>query len=196
MTRHLLHEPRHTGGVGQLPGVVSVVELGDNARANLTGGLVDEGQDRDLRPDVLAGLHWLRLDVPLVLVAEAPADPCLVGDNRSPHGLDQPIPLHGLADAVHHEPRRPWAEAVLALDFAGRDPVLGRAHLEDHEYPLADADLGAVERGASQHGELLAALSAPPDPALAHGPGARPAAHAVRRPDEIGSDVGAMGARR
>src|SRR6188472_1804897 len=86
---------------------------------------------------------------------------------------------------MQHEPSRLLGQVVLALDLASCNPVLGRAHLEDHEQPLADRDLGAVEDRARQSRELLSAVSALPDTALAHGAGAGLPGGPVARLEEV-----------
>ena len=132
--------------------------VGDGAGADLARFGVDQGQDCAMfgfvawpMPGMILIGCWRLL---WCMFLTDPADPRLVGHDGPGHGHEV-VAFHGLADAVHHEPGRPGAKAVLALDLAGRDAILGRAHLKDHEHPLADGDLGPVERGVGQNRELL-----------------------------------------
>ena len=84
----------------------------------------------------LAGVPWRLAGLPPYQVSSLP--PGRSGGRRA-------AALHGLADAVQHEPRGLRCQVVLPLDLAGADPVLARAHLEHDEQPRADRDLRPVE---------------------------------------------------
>ena len=99
---------------------------------------------------------------------------------------------------MRHKPRGLRGDAVLALDLASCDAVLVRAHLEyDHE-PGVERDLRAVEDGAGEDGELLAAGLALPDAPMGYvpEPGLAGASGAPRRQEVVLGRALAMRANR
>lgn len=141
-------------------GAVCLVDVGDDAAADLAGLVVDQAQDDRLVGS--AGVGALAR-VPVLVLA---AHPRRIGDDGAGEQAGEWVALYRLADAMEHEPGRLGGQLVLALHLAGADPVLVAAHLEDHQQSRADGDLRAVEDRARQNRELLAAVAALPHPAL------------------------------
>jgi hypothetical protein len=154
--------------------------VGDHLRPDLSGSPVDQGQDRRLVGDALASSPGF---VPMP-EAGLPADPGLVGRDR-PDEHPEPVVLHGLPDALGEEPCAPRAETVLALDLAGADTVFRGAHLEDHEHPRPNENLGPVHDRVRQDRELTAARPALPEAALGRLPGAGSPALAIGGSQEV-----------
>src|SRR6266536_3508914 len=149
------------------------------------GLIVDQRQHRRLVGGTAQ--PWQLARVIAVTVGGRAANPRLIRDHGAGQQGRQWITAHGLADAMQHEPRGLGGQVVLALDLAGADAVLGGAHLEYHQQPRPDGDLGTLEDRPGQHRELLAAPSALPHAALRLLAGTGLAGDAVQRADIPGA---------
>ena len=72
------------------------------------------------------------------------------------------VRLHGLADAMGHEPSGLESHAKHTVKLVAAHALLGGREQMDGLQPDVKADLGALEHGADRHGELFAAVFALP----------------------------------
>ena len=75
-------------------------------------------------------------------------------------GPDAAVVLHGLADAVRHEPSGLVGDAEHAVQLVGGHALLARCQQVRRQQPLVERDLATLEHGADRDGELLAAFVA------------------------------------
>lgn len=147
----LVHEAFQRLGVGRLD------HLADHV--SLAGDGTDDGDLAGRAAPTLAPLHPAA-DPAAVPVLDLAADVGFVHLDNAGELLEHRV-LHRGADAMAHVPSGPvLAHADVPLHLQGAHALLGLAHDQDHLEPVPQGELGVLEDGAGQRGELVAVLRA------------------------------------
>src|SRR6185437_7506173 len=81
----------------------------------------------------------------------------LDGRAGSAHRTSASLVVHGLAQAVHHEPSRFVGDAKHAVHLVRRNALLGGAEQEGSHKPFVERHMGALEQRSDHDRELLTA---------------------------------------